>query len=109
MRHMLEYKGYPGSVEYSDEDGLFFGRVQFTRALISYEGRDAASLRRDFRRAVDDYLALCAKRGKEPEKPFKGSFNVRVGPELHRRLALAAAKRGMSLNRLVAETLKEVA
>jgi predicted HicB family RNase H-like nuclease len=57
---------------------------------------------------VDDYLALCAKRGKEPEKPFKGSFNVRVGPELHRRLALAAAKRGMSLNRLVAETLEEV-
>ena len=108
MKNMLEYKGYYGSVEYSDADRLFYGQVQFIRALISYEGKDVETLRSDFESAVNDYLGSCKKTGKTPETPFKGSFNVRVGRKLHRHLVLAAAQKGVSLNKFVAEALEKV-
>lgn len=97
----LSYKGYTGSVEISEEDNCFFGKVLFIRSLISYEGQTIAEIKADFKDAVDDYLNLCKEKGIEPEKPFKGSFNVRVRPAVHRKLAIAAAKRGESLNKYV--------
>lgn len=84
----MEYKGYVGSVEFSQEDELFFGKVQGLRTLISYEGSNATELVNDFHDAVDDYLKLCEDEEKEPEKAYKGSFNVRISPELHKRIAI---------------------
>lgn len=107
MKNTMEYKGYTGSVEYSDEDGIFFGKAQFIRASISYEGCDAESLRRDFHDGIDDYLAMCQEKNITPEQPFKGSFNVRVGRNLHRRLAIEAVQRGISLNSLIVERLEQ--
>lgn len=107
MKNTMEYKGYTGSVEYSDEDGIFFGKVQFIRALISYEGSNAEELRKDFRDGVDDYLAMCGEKNIPPEQPFKGSFNVRVGRDLHRQIALEAARRGVSLNSLIVAALEK--
>ena len=107
MKNTMEYKGYTGSVEYSDEDGLFFGKVQFIRALISYEGSNAEELRKDFHDGVDDYLAMCEEKNIKPEQPFKGSFNVRVGRDLHRQIALEAARRGVSLNSLIVAALEK--
>ena len=103
----MEYKGYTGSVEYSDEDGIFFGKVQFIRTLISYEGSNAEALRKDFHDGVDDYLAMCKEKNIVPEQPFKGSFNVRVGRDLHRQIALEAARRGVSLNSLIVAALEK--
>lgn len=65
MSSTMEYKGYVGSVEFSEEDGIFFGKVMGLRALLSYEGSTASELVADFHRAVDDYLALCAAEGVE--------------------------------------------
>lgn len=107
MKNTMEYKGYTGSVEYSDEDGIFFGKAQFIRALISYEGSNAEELRKDFHDGVDDYLAMCEEKNITPEQPFKGSFNVRVGRDLHRQIALEAARRGVSLNSLIVATLEK--
>jgi len=107
MKDMMRYKGYYGSVHYDDEDRIFFGKVEFIRALVSYEGTDAATLRAAFEEAVDDYLRTCKKKKIEPEKPFKGSFNVRVGPETHRKLAIAAERKGVSLNKYIAALLQE--
>ena len=90
MNNTMEYKGYVGSVEFSEEDALFFGKVLGVRALISYEGENARDLVEDFHSAVDDYLELCAAEGVEPEKAYKGSFNVRISPELHKKAAIAA-------------------
>lgn len=109
MKNTMEYKGYTGSVEYSDEDGIFFGKVRFIRTLISYEGSNAKELRQDFHDGVDDYLAMCKEKEITPEQPFKGSFNVRVGRDLHRQLALEATRRGVSLNSLIVATLEKEA
>jgi len=106
MKAMMDYRGYRGSVHYSDEDRVFFGRVEFIRDLVSYEGTDVASLRRAFEEAVDDYLALCEAQEREPDQPFKGTFNVRTGSALHRRAVLYARARGMNLNALVTKALR---
>ena len=105
MNNTLEYRGYIGSVEFSEEDSLFFGKVLGIRALISYEGENAQDLVEDFHGAVDDYLALCEERGTEPEKAYKGSFNVRISPELHKAAAIAALRDQTSLNSFVEKAI----
>lgn len=107
MRDLMKYRDYFGSVHYNDDDRIFHGRVEFIRALVSYEGTDVESLRRAFEEAVDDYLELCHKQKTEPEKPFKGSFNVRVGPRLHQEIALNALNEGMSLNQYITWILEK--
>lgn len=68
IKNIMEYKGYLGSVEFSEEDEMFFGRVLGIRSLISYEGDNAKDLISDFHAAVDEYLKLCEDEGKKPEK-----------------------------------------
>ena len=106
MNNTMQYKGYVGSVEFSEADGLFFGKVLGIRALISYEGTNAAELVADFHGAVDDYLSLCEAENSEPEKAYKGSFNIRISPELHRRAALYATAHQTTLNRVVESALE---
>lgn len=106
MKNTLEYKGYVGSVEVSEEDGIFFGKVMGIRSLISYEGESFTSLKNDFHNAVDEYLETCEAEGIEPEKAYKGSFNVRIAPALHKQLAICALAQQMSLNSYVEEALK---
>jgi len=106
MKH-LEYKGYTGSIEYSKEDDLFYGKVLGIKGLISFEGKTGHKLEADFQEAIDVYLADCENNGVEQEKPFKGNFNVRVSPKLHRKAALLAMEDKMSLNNFVAESIRE--
>lgn len=77
MSAMLQHRGYFGSIEASPEDNCLFGRLQFIRSLVNYEGETVAELTQAFRDAVDDYLNDCAATGRDPEIPCKGSFNVR--------------------------------
>lgn len=107
MNNTIEYKGYVGSLEFSEADEVFYGKVQGIRALISYEGTSAKELIEDFHGAVDDYLALCQARGVAPERAYKGSFNVRIPPELHRRAVLCATAQQITLNKLVENALQQ--
>ena len=107
MKDMMNHKGYWGSVHFNDEDDVFYGRIEFIRALVSYEGTDVGSLRQAFREAVDDYLKACEAQHRLPEKPFKGSFNIRISPQLHQRIAARAANKGMSINGYIAEILEK--
>ncbi|MCI6714242.1 MAG: type II toxin-antitoxin system HicB family antitoxin [Lachnospiraceae bacterium] len=101
MSNSMEYKGYVGTVEFSEEDKMLYGKVLGIRTLISYEGASAAELVEDFHGAVDEYLALCESEGKKPEIAYKGSFNIRISPELHRRAAISAMEQQISLNKFV--------
>lgn len=107
MKNIIEYKGYIGSVEFSQEDELFYGKVQGIRALISYEGTNASELVEDFHSAVDNYLALCQEEGKVPEKAYKGSFNIRISPELHKKIAIYAMEHDITLNSFVERSVEK--
>ena len=65
----LEYKGYIGSVEFSEQDRIFYGKVKGIHASISYEGTSIKELSEDFRESIESYLVLCEAEGIEPEKP----------------------------------------
>lgn len=105
MKDMMHHKGYYGSVHFDDNDLVFHGKIEFIRALVSYEATDAKGLRRAFEEAVNDYLVLCEEKNQKPEQPFKGSLNVRLGHELHQRVALAATRAHMSVNRFITAAL----
>lgn len=106
MNNTIQYRGYVGSVEFSEEDGIFFGKVLGIRSLISYEGENAKELLDDFHGAVDEYLVFCKSENKEPEVAFKGCFNVRLSPELHKKVYLYALAHQMSMNRYIEQTLE---
>jgi len=76
MIDTMEFKGYYGSVHYSDEDKCFFGKIEHIRDLVSYEGHDVPSLRKAFENGVIDYRKTCKSKHKAPDKPLKGSFNM---------------------------------
>lgn len=105
MNNTIMYKGYIGSVEFSEEDCIFFGKVPGIRSWISYEGENAKALLDDFHGAVDDYLDVCKSEGKEPEVAFKGSFNIRLSPELHKKIFVYATSNNISINKYIEETL----
>jgi predicted HicB family RNase H-like nuclease len=105
MKNAMTYKGYIGTVEYSEEDGCLFGRIAGIRDIISYEGESVGEIWQAFEEAVDDYLKHCANTGKEPNKPYSGKFVLRIDPSLHARLAVKAQANGKSLNQYAAEVL----
>lgn len=105
MKNVLNYKNYIGTVEFSEEDKVFFGKVIGITDSISFEGDTVESLIEDFHAAVDEYLEFCRENRKEPQQQYKGSFNVRITPELHRRASLDAMAKNMSLNSYVEEAI----
>jgi predicted HicB family RNase H-like nuclease len=105
MTDHFEYAGYFGSAEVDSENGILFGRLLFIRDAIGYQAATVPELKVAFREAVDDYLAACKEEGSEPDVPCKGSFNVRVGPERHRKVAIAARVAGEGLNDFVVHAL----
>lgn len=103
----LKYKGYLGSVEYSEEDSCLFGKVQgMSKDCITYEGNDIDSLRKDFEGAIDDYIATCLARGTEPRKAFSGALNVRLTPTIHTKVAIAANELGTTINSYIRQVLE---
>lgn len=107
MSDLLQYKGYHGTVEFSAADGVLYGKVIGINGLISYEGDSIAALKEDFESSIDDYLEMCAEKGIDPEKSYKGTFNVRIAPELHKQLTLYSASLGKTLNSAVEEAIFE--
>lgn len=107
MNNLLEYKGYFGTVEYSSSDKVLYGKVIGVNGLISYEGNSVDELQADFEAAIDDYLEMCEEQGIKPQKTYKGSFNIRISPVLHRDLVIYAAAHNMTMNAAVESAIRE--
>ncbi|MDF1883980.1 type II toxin-antitoxin system HicB family antitoxin [Sulfurimonas sp. SAG-AH-194-C21] len=106
MANTVEYNGYIGSIEYSSEDKCFFGKLEMIDDLVTFEADNAKELESNFQNAVDEYIKTCEELQREPQKTYKGVFNVRVEPALHRQIYIEAKKAGMSLNAFVQQVLK---
>lgn len=103
----LKYKGYIGSVAYSEPDNVFFGKIEGIEGLVNYEGESVQELTAAFHEAVDDYLIFCEEHNWKPQKSYTGAFNVRIAPDTHRDIANLAAEAGISLNAFVKRALSE--
>ena len=104
---MIEYKGYLGIFDFDAEIDSFHGVVVNTNDVITFYGSSVAELRKEMKRSVEEYLEFCREQGRVPEKPFSGRLMIRTNPDLHRRIALEAARRRMSMNAYVQEILEE--
>lgn len=102
----LSYKGYLASIDFSIEDRCLVGRLEHIQDSIVFGADTLPELTEEFHLAVDDYLQTCEELCKEPDKPFKGSFNVRITPQLHKEAAYQATKCGETLNQYVAKAVK---
>lgn len=105
MKNYFEHEGYIGSVEFSADDRVFFGKIHGIVDLVTFEGSSVNELEVAFKEAITDYLKTCEELGKKPNKTYKGSFNVRVSEKLHQDSALLAKKKGVNLNELVKASL----
>ena len=97
-RNILKYRGYTTAIEYSAEDAVLHGKVEGINDFVSFESVSASGIVEEFHRCVDEYIAICKHKGKDPDKPCSGSFNVRISPELHAMLARKARINGRTLN-----------
>ena len=97
MKNYLEYKGYRTRIEFDPAAKLLHGKIEGISDLVTFEN--------EFHTAVDDYLDFCKEIGKCPEKEYRGLFNVRIKPELHKKLAYEAFKSNVSINAIVESAL----
>lgn len=107
MKNVLQYKGFSGTVEFHTDDEIFFGKLSGIRDLVTFEADSVSGLKKAFKEAVDDYIQTCKKLGKEIDKEYKGSFNVRIKPRIHRLAVARSAALNISLNQLVEKALEK--
>ena len=103
----MQYKGYYGSVNYSQSDNLLYGKLLGIKSLVSYEGTSVKELKEDFEFAVDDYLEMCQGEGMEPEKPFDGEIRIKLDPEIQLKANLAAQSANIPLSKLIELSLRD--
>jgi predicted HicB family RNase H-like nuclease len=101
MNDILEYNGYYASLHFSSEDEVFYGKLLGIDDLVNFEGASVKELKKAFHESVEDYLETCKELGKEPNKTYKGTFNVRITTDLHKEAANFAAIHNISLNDFV--------
>ena len=104
----LNYKGYVGGVKWNPKEKAFCGSVVGIKTPITFQGNSVTTITEEFQKAVDEYLEYCALNNKEPEKSFRGSFSVHIDAGLHRKAALEASKRGITLNELIEELVHNI-
>jgi predicted HicB family RNase H-like nuclease len=105
---MLNYNGYLGAAIYDDEMKMFSGRIVNAKAIGTFYGETVEEIETEFKKTIDYYLDLCKRKNIEPEKPFSGKFNLRITPELHRRIYMASSEEGKSINTWVREKLEGI-
>lgn len=106
MNNSLQYKGYLAKIEYSAEDQVLVGTVIGVEDTLIFEGEAASEIEQEFHEVVDDYLDMCKRLGKEPDKAYKGTFNIRITPQLHKQAALKAASLNITLNEFVQNSIQ---
>ncbi|MDQ1267296.1 MAG: hypothetical protein QG635_2450 [Bacteroidota bacterium] len=106
MKDKLKYKDFIGSVHFNADDNVFYGKIEGIDSLISFEGESVTVLKASFEEAVNDYLDICEKTGRKPFKSFIGSFNIRISPDLHRKISEKSYMSGLPINKIVQHAIE---
>lgn len=105
-KDVLEYKGYHTKVKFYADELVLRGKIEGITDFVDFECSDLRDVEAEFHHAVDDYLEFCAEVGKSPEKEYKGTFNIRIKPDLHKRLFIESLKNDESLNATVERAIE---
>lgn len=105
--NLMTVDGYNARIEYDPETDMFRGEILGLTGGADFYGKSPKELRQEFRKSLAVFLEVCAEKGIEPRRSYSGKFNLRIAPELHERLAIAAQAEGKSINALAAEALAQ--
>ncbi len=105
----MQYKGYLARIVFDEESNIFHGEVINIRDIVTFQGKSVDELKKAFEVSIEDYLDFCAERKEEPDKPFSGRFTIRLSPEQHRKVIIAAEKAGKDLDLWIADVLSNSA
>jgi predicted HicB family RNase H-like nuclease len=106
MAVIMTYKGYIGRVEFDEDENMLHGRIMNIRDVVTFLGRTVGEVRKALKDSVEDYLAFCAERKREPNRPYSGKLMLRIDPPLHAAVAAAAAQSEQSINEYVTSQLQ---
>ena len=104
----MTHRRYAARIDYSDEDGCFIGHIAGINDVVGFHGESVEELRDAFEESVDDYLETCEELNRSPQKPYSGNLLLRIPPEVHAAIAMAAEVSGKSINQWATETLADV-
>jgi predicted HicB family RNase H-like nuclease len=107
MKDLLKYQDFSGTVQFSAEDEVFHGKIVGIDDLVTFEGQSVEELKNSFHNAIEDYLEICESIGKSPHKSYKGSFNIRIKPVVHKKAVLKSTELGLSLNQFVEQAIQQ--
>ena len=107
MTDLIEYKKFFGSLHFNSDDEIFYGKIEGINDLISFEGKTVKDIKRNFKDAVNDYIYICKENDKPLYKSYKGSFNIRVPAELHKKAVQQALLLDISLNKYIQKVLEK--
>ena len=99
--------GFHAKIEYDEELDLFRGEILGLNGGADFYGKNPKELRTEFKKSLQVFLDVCQEKGIEPKSNFSGKFNLRISPELHEQLAIAAQAQGKSINLLAQEALQQ--
>ena len=102
---MLKYKGYIGHLVFDDDAEIFHGEVINTKDVITFQGKSVEEIKKEFEESIDDYLEFCESRNEKPDKPFSGKLSLRLDPEVHQKVYIAAKEENKSLNSWIVDSL----
>lgn len=105
--NVMTIDGYHAKIEYDPELDLFRGEILGLNGGADFYGKNPKELRAEFKKSLGVFLEVCREKGLEPRRHFSGKFNLRIPPELHEQLAIAAQAEGKSMNTLAQEALRE--
>ena len=105
--NVMSIDGYHAKIEYDPELDLFRGEILGLSGGADFYGKNPKELRAEFKKSLEVFLQVCKEKGIEPRRHFSGKFNLRITPELHEQLAIAAQAEGKSINTLAQEALRE--
>jgi len=107
MANLLKYKGYHANIEFSDEDNMLVGSVIGIQDSLNFHGNSVSEITQSFHDCIDSYLEMCKLYGRSPDKVCKGSLNIRIPQELHRKAAIMAETEGISLNQFIQKAIED--
>lgn len=104
--NLMTVDGFHARIDYDAELDLFRGEILGLSGGADFYGKTPQELRAEFKKSLKVFLEVCKEKGIEPRRHFSGKFNLRIPPELHEQLAIAAQAEGKSLNLLAQEALR---
>ena len=109
MINQMTIDGVKAVITYDSDIDMFRGEFLGLNGVADFYAKDAEGLRHEGAISLKVFLAACQEDGVEPFKSYSGKFVLRIPPEDHAAISIAASTSGKSLNQWAVDKLRQAA